>query len=114
MCIGETYDTLDANEQAFLTRIAKAQFPRHRLALRRGDDDITWALLTPWGVDTSLPKVTICRIAPCIMVMLEDRYARRQFRSVATVEEAVEFVLAISDQALLAAAGLPDREPALQ
>lgn len=113
MCIGETHDTLDALEQAFLTRIAEAEFPTHRFALRSNDDGITWALLTPEAIVGTLPTVTICRIDPCIMVMLEDRYARRQFRSLASVEEAIDFVHAMSEQALLSAAGLRDQEPAL-
>jgi hypothetical protein len=114
MCIGETNDTLDATEQAYLTRIAKAEFPRHRFALRRNDDGITWVLLTPWGVDAALPKVTICRVDPCILVMLEDQHARRQFRSLVNVEAAVEYIHAMSDEALRAAAGLSDQELALQ
>lgn len=113
MCIGDAHDTLDTAEQAFLTRIAGAEFPAHRFALHSNDDGITWALLTPEGVTETLPKVTICRVAPCIMVMLEDQHARRQFRALANVEEAVHFVHAMADEALLAAAGLADRESAL-
>ena len=113
MCIGETSDTLDATEQAFLMRIAETEFPAHRFTLRSNDDGIIWALLTPDGVADARPTVTICRIDPCILVMIEDRYARRQFRSLASVEEAVDYVHAMSDRALLSAAGQRDEEPML-
>ena len=116
MCIGETTsDTLDQAEQTFLAEIADSQFPGHRFALRNNDDGITWVLLTPRENETSAPfRVTICRVDPCIMVMLEDRAARRQFRALSNVAEAVDFVHAMSDQLLLAAAGRHEAALSLQ
>lgn len=107
MCIGATTrDTLDRAEQIFLAEVADTQFPGHRFALRNNDDGITWALLTPREDEARAPfRVTICRVDPCIMVMLEDGAARRQFRALSNVAEAVDFVHAISDHVLLAAAG---------
>lgn len=48
------------------------------------------------------------------MVMLEDSAARRQFRALSNVAEAVDFVHAMSDQVLLAAAGRHESAPGLQ
>jgi hypothetical protein len=93
MCIGEaTGDTLERHEQVYIGTIAARDFPAHDFDLRRNADGITWAVLNPRGSAPTLLRFTICRIDPVIMVMIEDAHARRQFRSVATIEDAAAFL----------------------
>lgn len=103
MCIGESAnDTLNTTEQGYLRDVAASEFPTHDFALRANEDGINWVVLEPRFLRADLMRVTICRIAPCVMVMIEDRDARRQICSTADVAAAVAFLRNAVDQAVLA------------
>ena len=101
MSIGEGLDTLRSQEQSFLRSAAAAQFPNHSFSIRHGEDGLAWAVIAPRLSQRCAICFTICRIDPCLMVMVEDREARRQFRSAANVEDAMAFVQMASEQAIL-------------
>ncbi len=101
MCIGEGLDTLKSQEQGFLRAAAAAQFPNHSFSIRHGEGGLAWAVLAPQLPQRTALCFTICRIDPCLMVMAEDREARRQFCSAANVEDAMAFVQMASEQAIL-------------
>ena len=68
---------------------------------------IEWA--RRWGAPPKLRspellRFTICRIAPAVVVMIEDEAARRQFRGLATVDAAVDFVCEVVAEATQAMA----------
>ena len=108
MCIGEAAnDTLHGADRAVIANVAPRDFPAHDVAFECNTDGMTWAVLTPRGRHATLPRVTICRIEPCVMVLIEDAQARRQIRSLANVDDALDFGRAACDHALLAAAGAP-------
>ncbi|WP_158810304.1 hypothetical protein [Beijerinckia sp. L45] len=94
-------DTLDLTEQSYLRAIAVSEFPTHAFTLRTNEDGITWVVLEPGAGRADLMRVTICRLDPCVMVMIEDHEARRQFCSTVSVADAVEFVRNAADQAIL-------------
>ena len=115
MCIGEsTNDTLSAAEQTVLRDVAAAEFPTHAFAVRANADGIAWVVLEPRTIRADLMRITICRIDPCVMVMIEDSAARRQICSTADVAGAVAFVRNASDQALLAVMNAHPASPVLQ
>src|SRR3978361_1792081 len=103
MDIGEsTNDTLDAGERAYLRDIAATTFPAHDFSVCANRDGINWVVLEPREVRADLMRVTICRIDPSVIVMLEDQDSRRQICSTASVADAVAFVRDATDQSVLA------------
>ena len=106
MAFGEgTDDTLAAAEQTLITHRCRDALPSHALALHSNDDGVTWAVLTPPAITPELLRFTICRVAPSVMVMIEDPTARRQFRGLATVDDAVDFVCEVVAEAIQAMTG---------
>ena len=104
MCIGESSgDTLDIAERDFLRAAAATAFPDHSFSVLNNEDGIHWVVLEPAVLGPATLRVTICRIDPCVMVMMEDEASRRQICSASTVEDAFGFARLASDQALLAA-----------
>ena len=101
MCIGDsTNDTLGGTERALIAEAAEADLPDHRVAFEANEDGIIWAVLTPSAPD--LLRVTICRIDPCVVVLIEDADQRRQIRGLADMVEALAFVRRACGQALSA------------
>ncbi len=99
-------DTLQVEDQDVIASRCQHDLPAHALALHRNDDGITWAVLTPPAITPELLRFTICRVAPSIMVMIEDEAARRQFRGLASVEEAIDFVCTMAAEAMQALVGI--------
>ena len=105
MCIGETgRDTLSEMEQMTICDIARG-FPAHEFSLRHNESGITWAVLSPRG--PHLPRVTICRIDPCLIVMVESDRHLRSFRSVPTIDAAADALRAVVDEAFRSADASP-------
>ena len=101
-------DTLVRAEQDLIAGRLSKDLPTHALALHRNEEGMTWAVLTPPAITPELLRFTICRIAPSVMVMIEDEAARRQFRGLASVEEAIDFVCLAAAEAMQALAGGTD------
>lgn len=102
MCIGESSrDTLHPSEQLFFTEAATRDLPTYEASIHR-NDEIAWVVIEPRRAYGDMPRFTICRIAPCIMVMVEDRQAQRRFSSMPSVEEAMAFACRTAQEALLA------------
>lgn len=95
-------DTLHGDEQVFLRRHAPDAAPTHRFLLETSRDGVVWAVLEPDPAIAGLPKFTIGRVAPSVIVMVEDAEARRQFCSTPSVEEAMRFVQAVTHEAFAA------------
>ena len=106
MCIGDSNDTLLGSDRATIADVASRDFPAHDVAFECNADGMTWAVFSPRARQAALPRVTICRIAPCVMVLIEDAQARRQIRGLANVEDALDFGRLACDHALSAAAGV--------
>lgn len=107
MSIGELLgDTLGAREQDFILRRAEHDLPAHDLALYSNDDGVTWAVLTPPAIKPELLRFTICRIEPCVVVMVEDEEDRRRFLGLGSIEEALDFVLATARRAVHSVDGM--------
>ena len=102
MCIGEGVDTLGLREQILLRTAAAEGMPNHSFFICQGEGDLAWAVMAPLSSDDAALRFTICRIDPGVMVLVEDRNARRQFCSVANVEDAMAFIQIASEQAILA------------
>ncbi len=104
MCIGEAdLDTIGARERESLRMAAGDAFPSHRFGVYANADGISWIVLEPSTVRADLLRFTICRIAPCLMVMVEDATGRRQICSTDGVGNAMAFARQATDQAILAA-----------
>lgn len=102
MCFGENgSDTLREDEQAVLRDAVSEHLPSYGFSLRSNEDSITWAVLEPPPSGLPMPKFTVCRIDPCIMVTVEDR-AQRRFSSASTMEDAVAFTCETALSAVLA------------
>jgi hypothetical protein len=100
MCFGENgSDTLRDGEQVLLRTATSQRLPRYDCTLRTNDDAITWAVLSPAAGD-ALPRFTICRIAPAIMVLVEGEGQARRFASAPTVEDALAFAEQVVQAAL--------------
>lgn len=103
MCFGESCsDTLHNEEQTALKAAAAKCLPAYACSFHSNADPITWAVLEPPTTPMHMPKFTICRIDPCIMVMVEDHAHRRRFSSASTVEDALIFAWATAQEAILA------------
>ena len=101
MALGELLDdTLGAAEQDLIASRCHHALPAHALALHSNDEGVTWVVLTPPTITPELLRFTICRIAPSVMVMIEDAAARRQFRGLATVEAAIDYVCEMAAEAM--------------
>ncbi len=103
MCLGEELDTMAKQECAALREWAADEFATHDFEVRANAEGISWVVLKPPLARTDLLRFTICRIAPCIMVMVEDADARRQFCSSEDVEGAMAFVRNVVDETVFAA-----------
>jgi hypothetical protein len=115
MCIGEgAGDTLHASEASFLQHAAASEFPAYACAVHSNGSGMSWVVLDPSFASPALLKFTICRIDPCVMVMVEDRDARREFCSTSSVEDAVAFMRHSMDQAMLAVVNTHPASPVLQ
>ena len=99
-------DTLRVEDQDVIARRCHRELPAHALSLHRNDDGVTWAVLAPPPITPELLRFTICRVAPSVMVMIEDEEARRQFRGLASIEEAVDFVCVAAAEAMQSLAGV--------
>ena len=109
MAFGEILDdTLGTAEQDLIAQRCQLALPSHALALHSNDYGVTWAVLTPPAITPELLRFTICRVSPAVMVMIEDAAARRQFRGLATVDAAVDFVCEIVAEATSAMAAPQD------
>ena len=107
MALGELLDdTLGASEQDLIASRCHHALPAHALALHSNDEGVTWAVLTPPAITPELLRFTICRLSPSVMVMIEDAAARRQFRGLATVEAAVDFICEMAAEAMQSLAGV--------
>ena len=104
MCIGEAgLDTIGAGERESLRRAAGDAFPAHRFGVHANSEGISWIVLEPSESRADLLRFTICRIAPCLIVMVEDASGRRQICSTDGVGNAMAFARQATDQAVLAA-----------
>jgi len=99
-------DTLQAEDQDLIASRCNSDLPAHALSLHHNDEGVTWAVLAPPPITPELLRFTICRVAPSVMVMVEDEEARRQFRGLASIEEAVDFVCAAAAEAMQALASV--------
>ena len=103
MCMGEAgLDTIGLRERESLREAAGDAFPSHRFGVHSNEDGISWVVLEPSAVRAHLLRFTICRIAPSLMVMVEDAAGRRQIRSTGSVGDAMAFAREAADQAILA------------
>ncbi len=104
MCIDEAgFDTIGAEEREGLRAAAGVAFPAHRFGVHANADGICWIVLEPSTIRDDLLRFTICRIAPCLMVLVEDTSGRRQICSTDGVDNAMAFARQATDQAVLAA-----------
>lgn len=95
MCMGESADdTLQQSEQEAIALAAGDDLPGHRVAIRGNDDGMAWVVLEPLADDHQTFRFTICRIAPCLVVMVEGREGRR-FLSAGTIAEAMDAVRSV-------------------
>ena len=81
MCLGGELDTMAKRECAALGEWAAEEFACHSFEVRTNTDGVAWVVLEPPSTRIELLRFTICRIVPCILVMVEDADARRQFCS---------------------------------
>ena len=102
MCIGDGgLDTLREAEVSFLKDAAGRHLPSYVCSLHSNDDAMTWVVLTSEQTGPTMPRFTICRIDPCLLVMTEDRAARR-FASASSIEDAMEIACHAALGAVLA------------
>lgn len=105
MCIGEAgFDTIDFAERERLRVAAEDAFPAHGFEVQANDEGMIWVVLEPLTRGADLLRFTICRIAPCLLVLAEDHLGRRQICSAQGVADAIAFARNATDQATLAAA----------
>ncbi len=105
MCIGESNgDTLAGSDCAVLREAAVESLPAHRFDQCANADGLVWVVLEPPAARPELLRFTICRIAPCVMVLVEDACGRRQIVSTSDVHDALAVARHAADQAMLAAA----------
>ena len=114
MCLGDGLDTMMTRECASLREWAAEEFATHGFEVRANADGVFWVVLEPPVTRTDLLRFTICRITPCIVVMVEDAKARRQFCSTGNVAKAMAFVRDVADKTVLAEANAHSAHRALQ
>jgi hypothetical protein len=104
MCLAEDhFDSLTDSEQLCLRQTAANEWPSYQFRVEINREGLRWVVLEPLRMTTANPRFTICRVHPCIMVLIEDEDARRQFCSASNVADAIGFIRLAADQALLAA-----------
>ena len=103
MCFGDGLDTMVRHECTSLRAWAAQEFSSHDFVVRANAEGLTWVVLEPPAPRTDLLRFTICRIAPCVMVMVENGDEAAQFCSTGDVEAAMAFVRNAADQAVLTA-----------
>lgn len=103
MCFGEGLDTMVRHECTSLRAWAAEEFSSHDFLVRANAEGLTWVVLEPPTPRADLLRFTICRVAPCIMVMVENGADERQFCSANDVAGAMAFVRNAADEAMLAA-----------
>ena len=79
-------DTFRPAELIFLEEAVHRRMPGYRPEAR-DNGHIAWMVLEPDSF-AALPRFTICRIDPCIMVQIEEAEARR-FICVASLDDAL-------------------------
>ena len=114
MCFADDLDSIGAPDCSALQAFACETLPSHSFAVRKNAEGIAWVVLEPPVLGPEHRRFTICRISPCVMVMVEDAAGRRQICSATDVEGAIEFVRAAADQAVLAAANAHPSHETLQ
>ena len=102
MCIGEALDTIRPGEREHLRMAASEHFPTHSFDVHDNGEGLIWIVLDPPLRRADLLRFTICRISPCVMVMVEDGEARRQFCSANDAIDAMAVARRAADHALLA------------
>ena len=107
-------DTIELGERESLRAAAGDAFPSHRFGVHANAEGISWIVLEPSAIRADLLRFTICRIAPCLMVMVEDSAGRRQICSADGVGDAMAFARQATDQAILAAANAHPAHKVLQ
>ena len=78
-------------------------FPAHRFGVHANENGISWVVLEPSLIRADQLRFTICRIAPCLVVLVEDASGRRQICSTDGIGNAIAFARLATDQAVLAA-----------
>ena len=115
MCIDECDgDTLARGDCALLRAAAAEALPAHRFDQCANADGLVWVVLEPPAARPDLLRFTICRIAPCVIVLVEDACGRRQIVSTTHIHDAVAAARNAADQALLAAANAHPVHPSVQ
>lgn len=79
-------DTFRPQDLTYLREATHRRMPGYRPAARE-NGRIAWMVLEP-DAPGPLPRFTICRIDPCIMVQIEEADERR-FVSVASLDDAI-------------------------
>ena len=103
MCFCETgSDTLAVSEQTYLEEAARRCLPAYEFSLHANVDAMIWAVLSPSTEALRMPRFTICRINPCVIVMFESHRTQRSFASLANVEDAMVFACQAAQRTLLA------------
>ena len=100
MCFGDLSDTLHRFELDDLREAGRRCLPGYVFSVH-ANDAISWVVLSPPD-PRRLPRFTICRIAPCIMVMVEADGEPRRFASTPDVEGAIGFAGHVVEQTVLA------------
>lgn len=105
MCLGEaTLDTIGPREQEQLRMAATAGLPTHRFDVRANAEGTSWIVLEPPTARDHALRFTICRITPCVILMVEAASGRRHFQSFADIDGVVAFARSATDMTALAGA----------
>ena len=83
-------DTLHPAEQTFLQEAARMHLPAYGAEVCT-NHDIAWVVLED-ASSREMPRFTICRIDPSVMVMVQNCAQGRRFESMTSVEDAFTFV----------------------
>lgn len=89
-------DTLIQSERDTIVQLAADHLPAHRAAECGGRGGVAWVVLEPLAEREGGPRFTICRIAPSLVVMIEDG-GNRQFVTAGTIEAAMDAICAAAD-----------------
>lgn len=101
MCVGEP-DSLAEAEQMFLKEATALRLGAYAFQACRNDDALQWAVLEPRKAEWKLPRFTICRIDPAILVRVSDADGGERFCSTQNVEEAMIFAIQTATSAAVA------------
>lgn len=115
MCIADQpLDTIAAPDCSALHGFTRESLPGHSFSVRKNAEGIAWVVLEPPASSALYRRFTICRIAPCVMVMIEDEDGRRQICSAFDVEGAIACIRNALDTAVMAVAGVQPPHATLQ